>query len=79
MLKEIGLVVNCGRWRLAKPVKSSVMLNLAASVEIPEPATSETIEELRGSIQDLINHWCRSHLGKQKKQLKEKKKVKHGS
>ena len=78
MLKDVGLVVSCGRWRLEKQVKSSVILNFATSVEVPESESSVAIAELRESIQEVVSRWSRIRWAKKKYQLKEIKKVKHG-
>ena len=76
MLKDVGLVVNCGRMRLSKPVKSSVMLNFAFAIEVPEEEASEVIDELRSAVQETIGSWSRACWRKMKKQERERKRVK---
>jgi len=69
MLKDIGLLVNCGRWRLLKESQSgSVMINFVTSVEVLDSESSEAIEELREAIQDIVSRWSRAGWRKMKRQ-----------
>jgi len=54
MLKDVGLLVNCGRWRLLKEEQSgSVMINFVTAVEVLDGESSE-------AIQDVVSRWSRA-------------------
>jgi hypothetical protein len=74
MLKDVGLVVNCGRWRLRRASKrDSVMISFVTAVESFEGDTSETIDELREVIQEAVSSWSRAGWRKIKQQERERK------
>ena len=78
MIKDVGLLVNCGRWRLAhEPKTGSIAINFVLSVEVLESESSETIDELREAIQETINSWSRAGWRKMKRQEREQKKRHH--
>jgi len=87
MLKEVGLLVNCGRWRLKKSTKKeSVAINFVLSVEVLESHSDDAIVSLKETIQRAVASWDREawvELQKQKREQKKKllqneRKVKHG-
>jgi hypothetical protein len=79
MLKDVGLLVNCGRWRLVRePKRGSVAINFVLSVEVLESESSEAIDELRAAIQETVASWSRAGWRKMKKQEREHKEIKHG-
>ena len=80
MIKDVGLLVNCGRWRLSREYskRSSVAINFVTSVEVFDDEVPEVTEELRDAIQEVIGRWSRTSWRKLKKQERESKKVKHG-
>ena len=87
MLKEVGLLVNCGRWRLKKSTKKeSVSINFVLSVEVLESHSDDAIVSLKETIQRAVASWDREawvELQKQKREQKKKllqneRKVKHG-
>ena len=74
MLKEIGLLVNCGRWRFSKePKRDIVSINFVFSVEALDEETTEIIDELRAAVQETIAGWSRAGWRKMKKQEREQK------
>ena len=69
MLKDVGLVVNCGRWRLSEPSKrGSVMISFVTAVESYDSESSEVIDELRDLIQETVSSWSCRHWSQLKKQ-----------
>lgn len=78
MLKEVGLLVNCGRWRFVRePKRDYIAVNFVASIEVLESHSEDTIAELREAIQETVTSWNRTQWRKMKKQEKDKKGVKH--
>ena len=74
MVKDIGLLVNCSRWRLEKEPKcGSVMINFVFAVETLDSESSEAIDELKEAIQETVAAWSRAGWRKMKKQERERK------
>jgi len=77
MLKDVGLVVNCGRWRLMeKPACSTVTVNFVSAVEVFDSELSESIDELRSLLHEVVASWSHSKWYELKKQERRKVKVK---
>jgi len=77
MLKEIGLLVHCGRWNISRQTKQeTVMINFVAAVEVLEAKTEESIAELREMVQEAVGAWSRADYRKMKRQERKSKKVK---
>jgi len=77
MLKDVGLLVNCGRWRFKKTQKrGSVMISFVAAVEVFDDESSEAIDEIREAIQETIGSWSRAGWRKMKRQERERLKMK---
>jgi len=77
MLKDIGLLVHCGRWGFSRqPKRDTVAINFVAAVEVLESKTDESITELRELIQEAVGSWSRADYRKMKRQTRERKKVK---
>ena len=69
MLKEVGLLVNCGRWRLKKSTKKdSVAINFVLSVEVLESKSPVAIASLKETIQRAVTLWDREVWREKKKQ-----------
>ena len=74
MVKDVGLLVNCGRWRLEKEPKcGSVMINFVFAVETLDSESSTAINELKEAVQETVAAWSRTKWQKMKKQEREQK------
>jgi len=74
MLKDVGLLINCGRWRLERETKSeSVALNFVVSIEVLESESPKAIDELRLAIQDTVGRWSLAGWRKIKRQERKQK------
>ena len=77
MLKDVGLVVNCGRWHLkTRSKRERLTVNFAFSVEVSSGKESEVVEELRSAIQETVGTWSRSCWRREQKIELERKQVK---
>ena len=79
MLKDVGLLVNCGRLRLRRRYskRSSVAVNFVVSVEVFDEESSDAAVELRKAIQETVNSWSRAGLRKMKREERERKHEQH--
>jgi len=77
MLKDIGLLVNCGRWHLTPaPKRESVAINFVISVEVMESESSDAVDELRSAFEETVALWSRTGWRKMKKHEREQKAAK---
>jgi hypothetical protein len=77
MLKDVGLVTNCGKWRLSPKVKGErVFVSVAFSVELRESEVAESIPELRAMVEEGMQRWDRARWCKFVKQEKIEKQEK---
>ena len=70
--------VNCGAFRpkWLKPKSKRVNIRVNFTIEVPEFAQAEAVEDLRVGVLDMLSRWSRSQWVKLQKENDRRKRVK---
>lgn len=78
MLREVGLLTNCGTCRLPEEVAGDrVFVSVVFSMELLEQDAPDVINELREEVQETIMKWSRLYRSRLR-QREKKKNAKRG-